>query len=152
MALVFFQKIVKVLGCNDNHTYTQFYTKKFFCFCWTVYTRSHTVFTLACSHFVKSPISLIDGLDSLCPDVDQSKHNEPFRFNTSTIVLKDNDRLGFYPNSNFIPKCLDIKSIRVNDIKSVNKVILDLAHGFHWSYILNPRFAHGVYSRTKLWL
>ena len=43
----------------------------------------------------KSPISLIDGLDSLCPDVDYSEHKEPFRFNTSTIVLKDNGRLGF---------------------------------------------------------
>ena len=29
-------------------------------------------------------------------------------------------------------------------IKSMNKVILDLAHGFLWGYILNPRFAHCV--------
>ena len=29
-------------------------------------------------------------------------------------------------------------------IKSMNKVILDLAHGFLWGYILNPRFAHSV--------
>ena len=51
----------------------------------------------------------------------------------------DIDRLDFYPNCNCIPKYCDIKSIRVNDIKSMNKVILDSAHSFHWSYILNPK-------------
>ena len=29
-------------------------------------------------------------------------------------------------------------------IKSMNKVILDLAHSFLWGYILNPRFTHSV--------
>ena len=56
---------------------------------------------------------------------------EPFRFNTSTIFQKDNDRFEI-SYQNFY-----IKPVGSMNVKFMNKIILILAHHLHWGYILN---------------
>ena len=65
MAFVFFERLWEYLGCNDNHTYIRFYTKKFFCFYRIVYTKIPNSFHTGLLTFGQSPISLIDGLMAL---------------------------------------------------------------------------------------
>ena len=139
MALVFFRKIERVLGCNDNHTYIRFYTKKFFCFCWTVYTKiPHSVHTRLLTLLSKSKFfdGWIDGLGSLLPRCWlNSKHNEPFKGSTRLqIFLK-----GIRTDLRFSYQNSHIKSIGSMNVKFMSKVILVLAHRLHWGYILNPK-------------
>ena len=71
------------------------------------------------------------------------KHNEPFRFNTSTICQKDNDRFEIsYQNSY-------IKSVGSINVNFMNKIILVLAHSLHWGYIVNPEVLAAAFLMVK---
>ena len=138
MALVFFQKIVKLLGCNDNHTYIRFYTKKFFCFYRTVYTKIPHSFHTRLLTFCPSSISLIDGLMALV--VFAQTLTSPNTMNHLRVrhvykyFLKSirTDLRFSYQNSH-------VKSVGSMNVKLLNRIILVLAHRLHWGYILNPK-------------